>query len=423
MEPENLRFPFSGRQEEIGIFLDGERSDPGILEQWKRWQKAMADGRLTVGKHVRRLSVCAGGPGTGKSRLLNEMLSASVDVLKHRVDAGSFTDPLATLLLTAMEKHSISLKISFGSGSSYTKWESDLLSPDQSLVLRLEHTETVYPTQPGRLSERWATYLERRLQEGKAAIPTLNEFILSSVRRHIQAGLFEDLECNSLIVVYLAIDEFNHLEKSGDLKATLREIVTAVTSAANDIAVCDRHPVFVIPILGGLYEKEITEVINSLTAACLRIRPRFASVAAVESCFDRLEPYKNTWRSLPQLVRYIRYLGGHWRSLEFLDEFLLLEMSKGRTLSFAASDRALWYVEDKIGNLYELVTRLDERDRWNILRDATLRRWVDPTKTPSPNTSTPYSVYDAKGILQLESDSVNMTVAFFSNGAFAEAIS
>eukprot|EP01122_Echinamoeba_exundans_P012140 TRINITY_DN5019_c0_g2_i1.p1 TRINITY_DN5019_c0_g2~~TRINITY_DN5019_c0_g2_i1.p1 ORF type:complete len:495 (-),score=45.12 TRINITY_DN5019_c0_g2_i1:1476-2960(-) len=376
-EEKQLRFPFAGRKEEAALFLDGFGPDDpdGLLAQWRytlnHWLRKPTDEQ---DKQRRAIFACAGGPGYGKSRMLQDLLQEEVIPLvdERLASLGITADERSSLktLSESLHRRLISVFVTFGNGS-VTPVDAHL-GIAQRLTLRVQHA----------LSGESTSYSDWANRHVNNPIPELIDVISQAVDDHVARNLIDKCSPEEPVIFHLCIDEFNAVELH------LNQLVQGLLRA---LLVRAARPVFFLPFLGGLLRHELAVAVSKSTARCVTILPRLARVEASYDAFRHLPEYKDHVDSFDPLRKCIAFFGGHWRSLEHLDRVLMNHLALGCTMKTMPWTKVVHAVQVLSERSYAWTIA----DRLALLRDIVWRY-----RSPAVS-DTQYFLLDALGIIQI----------------------
>jgi hypothetical protein len=284
-------FAFSDREVSLDILADY------IESKYYHIQSGLHD------KMYHKIPFLADGPGSGKSRFLQELstsLSLNVSKKTHPLYANDSIPHQLSSYISSTQNYfqhykntlssAIFLNISFGNGSPYVKREQTL-DIEESICLRLIYPE--YETEYQSFTSFCDAYINSHLHLESLSLSKY----LESLKGH----------CRMLI---LGIDEVNFLyEESREQFKALFKIIGSIGSHHSD-------PIFV-PVLAGTVIGPIQDVVSHSMYPPLHIP---LPLLSINSTINILSQKDTSMANLIQKHKPLRQLiadiGGHCRALE-----------------------------------------------------------------------------------------------------------
>ncbi|GES92452.1 hypothetical protein GLOIN_2v583658 [Rhizophagus clarus] len=307
-----MDFEFCGRDDTIDILWNGNNllNRNGIVERFKYHGDRE--------KEHHPIPVVACGPGTGKSRFLDEveeLLKRNVDDL----DDPNNKDNEDIQKIRNAFKNMVVINTTYGNGSP-AKFEDliivqidddQVINAETSLAIRILYEYFRPKHNYGRFS-----FSDFRSLCKKHS--TISEFTLNTALQVVHTDTVKQKE--TLIVLVLGIDEFNKLHDvhKGACKALVNSIGGMMLDSQN---------IFFIPIMAGTIEGPLEEYITESRYKQLRL-PLYLldrnhateigkTMGLIDEKYGKLHPYFQV---------SIGDVGGHVRTLEYFYEFFEREM-------------------------------------------------------------------------------------------------
>ncbi len=322
-------------------------------------------------RNLHPIPFLADGPGSGKSRFLQELPSSFINYISQGTYSQEFKD---------IFKSRVCINITFGNGSKYTIEEAKEISIEQSVCLRILYQ---FERENTDFSIFYHTY--------KSQI-----FSLAHILRQIDASC-----------IILGIDEVNKVYEVGVhnpkvFSGVKQSQLSALFGLFGSVS-CE-FSYFVIPVLAGTVIGPIKSVVRESTHPPLHIPLPLLSFESSLNIFAK----KNTkFSQLVQTSRELRQLisdcGGHCRSLEILYDGLLKLNSESNSFW----DDVAAYVRFWINERYDL----SDVSLGTAIALSFLGRSV---RLYSENPSVDYQGLQEKGLIKLEDNIVKIPYFFVS---------
>ncbi|KAJ2994827.1 hypothetical protein HDV02_001286 [Globomyces sp. JEL0801] len=274
-------FVYSDRTSSMKVLADC------LAQRHVAWKEGKTD------RNLHPIPFLADGPGSGKSRFLQELPSSLINL----VSQGGYSQEFKNIF-----KSPVCIKFTFSNGTPYTFDEAEQFSVHQSICLRILYQyETGY-------SNFQSFYNDYKSQE----------FILSRILEKVGT----DASC-----IILGIDELNKvyeidLYKQKDLQDIKERLLSELFRWVGSLS-CEFSPFF-IPVLAGTVIGPIKSVVRKSTHPPLHIP---LPLLSFESCLNIFAKKNTMFSQLVQTSRQLRQLisdcGGHCRSLEILFDGML----------------------------------------------------------------------------------------------------
>ncbi|KAF9197305.1 hypothetical protein BGZ49_002313 [Haplosporangium sp. Z 27] len=299
------RFPLCSREDTIDMLWDGTDIRKGVLERFNN--------RYNGERHLHPIPFLACGPGTGKSRFLQEvggLLQKKADSCNDETVKTSFSNMIA-------------INISYGNGTLAS--EADIrIGSEASIGVRLlyEHFINTEST------ERKIDFADFRQIEG------IEMLEINTALRVIRSDLSVNNTSTSQSVFVIGIDELNQLY---DLDpTTLKKVIQAAGALS-----CSSGNPFYIPILAGTIQGPIENMVKLSTFQLLQLPLPLLSDKDTISIGRSLHFEKNN-----KVIRFTKdYLeddmlfrlsisdvGGMARAVELFYHYFTTEMTKRQNI-------------------------------------------------------------------------------------------
>jgi hypothetical protein len=238
------------------------------------WKEGKTD------RNLHPIPFLADGPGSGKSRFLQELPSSFLEF----VSQGSYSQEFKDIF-----KSPVCINITFSNGTRYSLQEAEATNIEKSVCLRILYQFKKEYTIFGSFYESFKS----------------QEFSLSNILQTVG----KDASC-----IILGIDEVNKVYDQKDVKERLISELFGLVGCLS----CEFSPFF-IPVLAGTVIGPMKSVLRESTYSPLHIPLPLLSYESGLNIFAK----KNTkFSQLVQTSRQLRQLisdcGGHCRSLEIL---------------------------------------------------------------------------------------------------------
>ena len=288
-------------------FVYSDRKDSfkclvGSLEKrYRAWKERKCD------RNLHPIPFLADGPGSGKSRFLQELPRSFVNYVLQDSSDGKET---CSKEFKSAFKSPVCINITFSNGTVYSIKEAQAINIEQSVCLRI-----LYQFETGYIN--FVSFYDSFKSE---------EFSLSAILQKIGV----DASC-----IVLGIDEVNKIHKSyeigtqmqkdkGDVKERLLSGLFGLIGGLS----CDFTPFF-IPVLAGTVIGPMKSAVRESTHPPLHIPLPLLSLESSLHIFSK----KNDWtaglvKTSQQLRQLISDCGGHCRSLEILYDSISIREAK-----------------------------------------------------------------------------------------------
>ena len=331
------------------------------------WKQEQSD------RNLHPIPFLADGPGSGKSRFLQELPYSFIDFVQQGTYCQDFKD---------IFKSPVCINISFSNGSPYSLNEALAIQIEQSVCLRI-----LYQFETESYSNFGSFYDSFKSQE----------FSLS--------GIFNEVGASCII---LGIDEVNKVYEIGvqyqkvsdDTKERLLSGLFGLVGGFS----CAFSPIF-IPVLAGTVIGPIKSVVRESTHPPLHIP---LPLLSFESCLD-IFAKKNT-QLVPashQLRQLLSDCGGHCRSLEILYDGMLNINSQSRSFW----DDVAFYVRHWLNLRYDL----SDFPLGSAIAFSFLGRPVKRIDSYPEKASLNFQDLEEKGLIKLDNGIIRIPYFFVSS--------
>ncbi|CAG8543598.1 3602_t:CDS:1, partial [Acaulospora colombiana] len=309
------------------------------------------------------------GPGTGKSRFLQEICN-----IIHEKAQLSNDDEIKSILGEAVFRN-----ITYGNGFAFSDFDVDIAS----LALRILYTYFVCGDEsvPYNLFER---------NIGKNAKQLGLGIVLRAVYESKRRGNMRKL------AIIVGIDEVNKLY---DIN---RDAFCCLVASIGKMS-CDSRPIFFVPILAGTIEGPLQSVITKSMHQALQLPLELLDIShmlliACDLGFDETFVYQNNL-----FKRIIANIGGQVRALEIFYELIWDEAKTNKLEDINLMD-IMHLLEEKLHSRYDFKTFANQITP--VLANAMLERSVNENDgiytDEYKNRYVPYKMLKSLGILTLE---------------------
>ncbi|CAG8504148.1 5615_t:CDS:2 [Funneliformis mosseae] len=278
-------FPLQGRDETLQILLNGNQTRNGIRQRLDYIREKRYD------KQLHHIPILANGPGTGKSRFLQELLTL-LEQYRNRSEH------------VLGNSQVLAINITFNTITNAS--DEDASAGPASVALRMLYeyfisgSETLYFNQFMRMCRNWKTL----------KIETACDVVLKDIGGNI--GFF-----------VIGIDELNVLHNlAKDNQRPVRDIVHAIGGLITN----SKKNLLYVPILAGTIQGPLEKFIQESTYDLLRLPLRLLSDEEVE----KITSYMKEDQELAGCInhnktfqRFISDIGGQVRALEIFYKELL----------------------------------------------------------------------------------------------------
>ncbi|CAG8574422.1 7739_t:CDS:2 [Funneliformis caledonium] len=370
-------FKFCGRDDAINIFWNGDvlTDRNGIVSRFGV--------RNESDKNLHPIPVVAGGPGTGKSRFLDEveqLLSQCAN------ESGNYEIREAFANMTV-------INTTYGNGSPADDIDINITAQASLAIRILFEYFRPQPSEMGKFD--FSSF--RSLCNGLRSNLNISNFTLSIALQVVSIDIMrmKQIAPNSLLVLVLGIDEFNKLHDID--KDTSKKLVHSI----GGIMCSPPNNVFFIPILAGTIEgpldKYVTESMHKpLRLPLYLLEEKYAiEIGKAMNLFD-----DNYVKCHPYFRVSIGDIGGHARSLEYFYRTFEKKLQQRNGLINVKLSDVMLTVEHIIRDDYNLVTY----SRWltEVIAKAILGLPVKKMdEIMIDERSTSYQDLNSMGILNL----------------------
>lgn len=270
LEGKNKKIEFSWKEPKHFLFSEGSKweyqSDPNvhallryeITNHYSYWKEGIKD------KHTHPLFLCLSGPGTGKSRLLNEFPRLVKESVSEVIELEPF-----------IKDHSYCFNVSFEFG---TEEDNDPFDPSSAIGTRM-----MYQLQD-QLS--WADFRKKSPYSIPEAIRSFSKIIRQE---------------SSNICIILCIDGMHKLKhKRKNKNSSFYNTISAICSVVND------NDAFVVAICSATLYHAVTDVLEASSQRRIFLIPPLINPGPI---FDKKDELTSLLAS---------DMGGHGRALEML---------------------------------------------------------------------------------------------------------
>jgi hypothetical protein len=318
-------FPLQGREETIKILMEGSSSRNGICERFTR--------RNESDRNVHPIPLLANGPGTGKSRFLQEIPTLL------REQAGKYTAD--DEFLNMIKDRMYAVNVTFGNGTPAKSVDVPIGETSVALRILYEHF----------ISGGTCDYEKFKRMCGKNCEITIScalEVVLKDV----------DTDINMII---LGIDELNNLHNlyNGNLDLLLQKLQNQISSSdqaglekissdkINDFLAkhnpvrlivhavgglnCSSRNIFYVPILAGTIQGPLEEMFKESTYRYLPLPLRLLQSQEVQNISEFVFDCNSSgdYINSGTFRRCISDFGGQVRALEIFYDDLLKKLERG----------------------------------------------------------------------------------------------
>lgn len=262
------------------LFSERDRSFNVLLENIK--ERYVARSNQKKDKIFYSIPFLANGPGSGKSRFLQELSGSFVD----HVQKTDLSDELKKILTEALY-----ININFGNGTTYSLVDVEF-GIEKAICMRI--LEQADPVNGRAFLAQCGNNIK-----GEPLLPYI-----------IRKVCGDEFKC-----VVLAIDEVNKIHSSNqDAFKELFNVIGDLSSSCSS---------FFIPIVAGTVIGPINDFISKSMHRPCRIPLPLLSLEGCKTILKKKIPELNT--EDPRFIQVVSDVGGHCRSLEFLYDFLTSE--------------------------------------------------------------------------------------------------
>ncbi|RHZ82216.1 hypothetical protein Glove_110g19 [Diversispora epigaea] len=378
-------FEFCGRDDAVDTLWNGDKllGRNGIVERFKH--------RNERDKENHPIPVVACGPGTGKSRFLDEI----EELLMRKVDDSDNED------IRNAFNNMVVINTTYGNGSPANiedlvivqTGDSQVINAETSLAVRILYEYFRPKHNYGELSFSAFRSLGKKYS-------TISRFTLNTALQVVRTDTIKQKEINSnpLLVLVLGIDEFNKLH--GVHEGACKGLVNSIGGV-----MLDSRDIFFIPILAGTIEGPLEEYITESRYKQLRL-PLYLlnmdhaieigkAMGLIDEKYVKLHPYFRV---------SIGDIGGHVRTLEYFYDYFQREIETkdpdNKDPYKVKINHIMHRVESKISDEYGL----GPYSRWltEVLAKAVLNLSVDKEDKINFNDKlTSYRDLSSMGLINL----------------------
>lgn len=259
------------------LFSERDRSFNVLLENTSKRYKARKDG--ISDKKLHPIPFLANGPGSGKSRFLQE-LSGS---FKDYVEKSNTSDEFKKILNEALY-----ININFGNGTAYSIADVELGIEKAICVRILDQVDPVN-------GRAFLAQYDRNIE-----VESLLAFTIETV-----CG--DEYKC-----LVLAIDEINKIHASN--KAAFKELFNVIGKLSSFCSI------FFVPVVAGTVIGPMQNYVSKSMHPPCQIPLPLLSLEACKKILKNKMPELDTEDE--RFIQVVSDIGGHCRSLEYLYDFL-----------------------------------------------------------------------------------------------------
>ncbi|CAG8681917.1 7737_t:CDS:2 [Dentiscutata erythropus] len=368
VESFGAQFTLCGRENTINTLWDGDVVNSyGILNRFKNYCSASPK----KDRNFHPIPFLGCGPGTGKSRFLQEIHN----IVREKAQS-SFDDNIKSILGEA-----IFLNVTYGNGSAFSDFDVDI-GAEASLALRILYIYFVH---------NHIDYLKFRDIVGQNA----KQLTLSLALYTIYENKRKDVGNMEKLAIIVGIDEVNKLYDEN--RDVFRRLIACIGTMS-----CD-STIFFVPILAGTVEGPLQSVITKSMHQALQLPLQLLDTShmlliACNLGFDESFVYKNNL-----FRRIITDIGGQVRALEIFYELIWNE-TKTNKLEDIDLVNIMHLLEGKLHSRYDFKTFASKITP--VLANAILERSVDEDDgiymDENKKQHVSYKTLKSLGILTLE---------------------
>ncbi|CAG8675541.1 23113_t:CDS:2, partial [Gigaspora rosea] len=242
------KFPLQGRDGTMEILFKGSEGNNGICQRFEN--------RRTKDRNNHHIPILANGPGTGKSRFLQEL-----PILLHS-QARQYTND--NTLLDSIENRMFTINVTFGNATPATVEDVHIGQTLVALRILFEHFIA------GGGSYNYNQFLKKYDQTSQFSISDALDVVL----RDVNTNKDDDTKINFTVI---GIDEINHLydlyNKELDPRQNPVRLIVHAVGSLN----CSggNTNIFHVPILAGTIQGPLKEIFRESTFLYLCLPLRF----------------------------------------------------------------------------------------------------------------------------------------------------
>ncbi|CAG8567970.1 9766_t:CDS:2 [Ambispora leptoticha] len=369
VESFGAQFTLCGRENTINTLWYGNRANSyGILNRFRNYCSA----NPKKDRNFHPIPFLGCGPGTGKSRFLQEICN----IIREKAQLSN-DDEIKSILGEA-----IFLNITYGNGSAFSDFDVDI-GAEASLALRILYTYFVH-------GDESVPYNLFARNIGKNAKQLGLSVVLRAIYESKRRGNMRKL------AIIVGIDEVNKLYDIN--REAFRCLVASIGTTS-----CDSGPIFFVPILAGTIEGPLQSVITKSLHQALQLPLELLDTShmlliACDLGFDETFVYQNNL-----FKRIIADIGGQVRALEIFYESIWGEAKTNKLEDIDLVD-IMHLLEEKLHSRYDFKTFASQITP--VLANAILERSVDENDgiytDEYKNQYVSYKMLKSLGILTLE---------------------
>ncbi|CAG8601353.1 10204_t:CDS:2 [Gigaspora rosea] len=371
VESFGAQFTLCGRENTINTLWDGDVVNSyGILNRFKNYCSASPK----KDRNFHPIPFLGCGPGTGKSRFLQEIHN----IVREKARLSDDVDIKSVL------GEAVFLNVTYGNGSAVKDFDVNI-GAEASLALRILYTYFVY----GNESMSYGLFVRSIGEESSKRLSL--DIVLQAIYENKRKGC--DMKKLAIVV---GIDEVNKLhDESRDV---FRRLVACIGTMS-----CDSGPIFFVPILAGTVEGPLQSVITKSMHQALQLPLQLLDTShmlliACDLGFDEAFVYQNNL-----FRRIIADIGGQVRALEIFYELIWNETKTNR-LEDIDLVNIIHLLEGKLHSRYDFKTFASKITP--VLANAILERSVDEDDgiyiDENKKQHVSYKTLKSLGILSLE---------------------
>ncbi|PKC10159.1 hypothetical protein RhiirA5_414692 [Rhizophagus irregularis] len=287
-------FPLQGREETMKILMEGNGSRNGICERFTK--------RNETDRNIHPIPILANGPGTGKSRFLQEIPT----LLREQAEKYTNDDELLNMIKDRM----YSVNVTFGNGTPAKL--DDVFFGETSVALRILYEHFISGG-----AYDYEKFVMMCGENCKIKISGALEIVLKDV----------DTDIN---IIILGIDELNNLHSLYDRDLFKNNPLRSIIHAVGGLN-CLGKNIFHVPILAGTIQGPLEEILKESTYRYLQLPLRLLQSREVQNIIEFVsERYSlGDYINSGTFRRCISDFGGQVRALEIFFEDLVKKFGRG----------------------------------------------------------------------------------------------